>query len=269
MATWKGAWLDTGTGQSNITYYEGEFVNYGNIAYIATSTVVLGSPPPPSDMDHWDILVSGVNGTSGTSGTAGSGGGGTGTSGTSGTTGSPGQGVATGGTSGQILSKIDGTDYNTQWIDAPSGGSISNNISIDTLSYNDGTVGTAGVVGEVAYFGGGTGLTAGNLVYLSNTGAWVNADADATATSTGLLGISIGTAGTAGVLLRGHARFTGNSSYTAMTTIGAQLYVSSTTGAFTQTAPSAAGRVVRIIGYVTSTAQDKFYFCPDTLWIQL
>jgi hypothetical protein len=74
-------------------------------------------------MDHWDILVSGVNGTSGTSGTAGSGGGGTGTSGTSGTTGSPGQGVATGGTSGQILSKIDGTDYNTQWINAPSGGS--------------------------------------------------------------------------------------------------------------------------------------------------
>jgi hypothetical protein len=259
MATWKGAWLDNGSGQSNITYYEGEFVNYGNIVYIATSTVLLGSAPPPSDMDHWDILVAGVMGTSGTSGLTGA----------SGTSGTSGPGVSTGGTSGQILSKIDGTNYNTQWIDAPSGGSISNNISINTLSYNDGTLGTAGVVGEVAYFGGGTGLTAGNLVYLSNTGAWVNADADATSTSTGLLGISIGTAGTAGVLLRGHARFTGNASYTGMTTIGAQLYVSSTTGAFTQTAPSAAGRVVRIIGYVTDTTQDKFYFCPDTTWIQL
>ena len=31
-------------------------------------------------------------------------------------------GVAAGGTAGQIYSKIDGTDYNAQWIDAPSGG---------------------------------------------------------------------------------------------------------------------------------------------------
>ncbi len=31
-------------------------------------------------------------------------------------------GLPAGGTAGQILSKIDGTDYNSQWIDAPSGG---------------------------------------------------------------------------------------------------------------------------------------------------
>ena len=36
--------------------------------------------------------------------------------------GDPGQGVSAGGTAGQILSKTDATDYNTQWIDAPSGG---------------------------------------------------------------------------------------------------------------------------------------------------
>lgn len=35
-----------------------------------------------------------------------------------------GQGVPAGGTAGQILSKVDGTDYNTEWIDAPSGGDI-------------------------------------------------------------------------------------------------------------------------------------------------
>lgn len=32
----------------------------------------------------------------------------------------PGQGVPTGGTAGQVLSKIDGVDYNTQWTSIPS-----------------------------------------------------------------------------------------------------------------------------------------------------
>lgn len=36
--------------------------------------------------------------------------------------GDAGQGVPSGGTAGQILAKIDATDYNTQWIDAPTGG---------------------------------------------------------------------------------------------------------------------------------------------------
>jgi hypothetical protein len=39
--------------------------------------------------------------------------------GATGATGPTGQGVVVGGTSGQLLSKIDNTDYNTQWIDAP------------------------------------------------------------------------------------------------------------------------------------------------------
>jgi hypothetical protein len=40
----------------------------------------------------------------------------TGATGSTGATGAVGAGVATGGTAGQILSKIDGTNYNTQWI---------------------------------------------------------------------------------------------------------------------------------------------------------
>ena len=39
-----------------------------------------------------------------------------------GANGANGQGVPTGGTAGQVLSKVDGTDYNTQWINPPSGG---------------------------------------------------------------------------------------------------------------------------------------------------
>lgn len=39
--------------------------------------------------------------------------------GATGDTGATGQGVPTGGTAGQVLSKIDGTDYNTQWSSLP------------------------------------------------------------------------------------------------------------------------------------------------------
>ena len=46
----------------------------------------------------------------------------TGATGPQGPTGPAGPGVAAGGTAGQVLSKVDGTDYNTQWINPPSGG---------------------------------------------------------------------------------------------------------------------------------------------------
>jgi hypothetical protein len=42
-----------------------------------------------------------------------------GPAGATGATGPSGQGLVVGGTTGQVLSKVDGTDYNTQWIDAP------------------------------------------------------------------------------------------------------------------------------------------------------
>ena len=44
-----------------------------------------------------------------------------GANGSNGTNGTNGQGVPTGGTTGQVLSKINATDYNTQWV-TPSGG---------------------------------------------------------------------------------------------------------------------------------------------------
>ena len=71
------------------------------------------------------------------------------------------------------------------------------------------------------------------------------------------------------MLLRGHARFTANSSYTGATTTGAKLYASTTAGAFSQTAPTGTGQVVRIIGYVQSTGYDQIYFCPDNTWVTI
>lgn len=45
-----------------------------------------------------------------------------GDTGATGATGADGVGVPVGGTAGQILAKVDATDYNTKWIDAPTGG---------------------------------------------------------------------------------------------------------------------------------------------------
>lgn len=45
--------------------------------------------------------------------------------GPAGATGATGQGVPVGGTAGQVLSKIDGTNYNTQWVAQSGGGSAS------------------------------------------------------------------------------------------------------------------------------------------------
>lgn len=54
----------------------------------------------------------GLNGLDGAAGPAGP----------AGATGPAGPGIATGGTAGQILSKVDGTDYNTHWINVPATG---------------------------------------------------------------------------------------------------------------------------------------------------
>lgn len=63
----------------------------------------------------------GADGAQGPQGPAGA----AGADGADGATGATGPGVAAGGTAGQILSKINSTDYNTEWVDPPSGGSSS------------------------------------------------------------------------------------------------------------------------------------------------
>lgn len=125
----------------------------GQAATIAVGTVTSGSVPSvtnsgTSSAAVFDfVLVPGQDGTNGQDGTAATISVGTVTTGNPGTsatvtnsgtssaavfdfvipqgatgqTGATGPGVPQGGTAGQILSKIDGTDYNTQWIDAPSG----------------------------------------------------------------------------------------------------------------------------------------------------
>jgi hypothetical protein len=71
-----------------------------------------------------------------------------------GSQGLPGNGVPAGGLAGQVLSKIDGTDYNTQWVD-----------DTDTLSWID-------VAGDVEYTGVEATIASGEVLtcdYKSDT----------------------------------------------------------------------------------------------------
>lgn len=101
-------------------------------------------------------------------------------------------------------------------------------------------------------------------VYLSTTG-WALTDADAASTAGGVMVGLAAAAGTAAnpltVVLRGVVR---NDGWT-WATVGAPLYLSTTAGAITDTAPSGTDDVVRIIGYVLT--DDCIYLNPSNDWI--
>jgi hypothetical protein len=75
----------------------------------------------------------GATGAAGTNGTNG-------TNGATGDTGPAGPGVATGGTTGQYLTKVDGTNYNTQWstLDLSGKQDVVANVSSTEIGYLDG-----------------------------------------------------------------------------------------------------------------------------------
>ena len=137
------------------------------------------------------------------------------------------------------------------------------------LSYND-SIPVGFASGEVVYFGStqsGVGMTAGFIYEYGGTGSWGIARADTNANASGLLGIALGSTPSAGILLKGFARYN-LSSYTNMGVTGGQQYLSKTsTGAFSGTPPGASGDIVRIIGYCVNPVTDTLYFSPDTTWI--
>tara|TARA_R110001592_G_scaffold323736_2_gene603173 strand:+ start:1133 stop:2674 length:1542 start_codon:yes stop_codon:yes gene_type:complete len=149
------------------------------------------------------------------------------------------------------------------------------NVNIaDTLSFTYPTSGTGEFNGEIVKFAGFFGtVNAGDLVSLqidSGGPAWKRADNLSSIKATGLLGIAIGSSGTAdGVLVRGFAR---SSLYSGFGSPGQKLYVDNTTGDMTITIPTTPGRYVRIVGYVIQTSALSYgtiYFCPDSTYVLL
>ena len=114
--------------------------------------------------------------------------------------------------------------------------------------------------GDIGYFGETTSMTAGSLYHYKSDGTWELADANAVATSDGMLAIALGAASNIdGVLLRGFVTLEHDPG-----AIGDVLYASHTaTGEATATKPTGSGNVVRIIGYCLGASDKKIYFNPD------
>jgi hypothetical protein len=117
--------------------------------------------------------------------------------------------------------------------------------------------------GDIVTFGSGI-LTAGDLYYLSPTGGWSAADAVSTSSSTGMLAFALGSSPSDGMLVRGYII---NSGFATNT--GDIVYISTTAGEVTTTAPSTSGDVIRIIGYSIDGTNEIIYFSPDNSWVEI
>jgi hypothetical protein len=136
-----------------------------------------------------------------------------------------------------------------------------------TTNYYQGTV----LYSEIA---GGT-ITFGQLCYRTNTGTWELADAtNNTQLSHYMLGICVKSStstNATSILINGFVEV--SSSYATILKTGEPLFMSTTAGSVTKTAPSTSGNIVRIIGntFWDSNNNSKIiiYFNPEKTWIEL
>jgi hypothetical protein len=164
-----------------------------------------------------------------------------------------------------------------EFVDNPSGGL--SNIVEDTTPQLGGDLDTNGKNvlfaktgntdhssnGDIVKIGTGS-TTQGELCYYTSSGTWVAANAGATGTAGGvLLAIALGTdPDVDGMLLRGMYTLDHDPG-----TVGDELYVSTTAGDITSTAPSGTGDVVRVIGYCLDSTNGQIWFNPSNDFIVL
>jgi len=119
--------------------------------------------------------------------------------------------------------------------------------------------------GDIVYFGGTTSMTTGAIYHYKSDGTWELADADSAATCDGLLGVALGAASnTNGVLLRGMVTLDHDPG-----AVGDVLFVSTTAGDATATAPSGSGDIVRVIGYCIDASNGQIWFNPDGTFVEV
>jgi len=144
-------------------------------------------------------------------------------------------------------------------------------VSADKILIDDASISSAGNYGAgsrlLSKFGTNTSVTAGDLYYLA-VGSWAQADADAVSTSTGLIAIAVSTSSQDGMLVSGVIKVADNTGFSAASE-GDVLYVSTTAGHITSTAPSVTGDIVRVVGYVVDATNGIVYFDPSKDWIEL
>ncbi len=111
---------------------------------------------------------------------------------------------------------------------------------------------------------GSTSVTVNNVYYWKSSSVWELTDADTESKTNGLLAYanSSGTASSNRMVLKGIVFDSGHGF-----TIGAPLYIHTTAGALSNTAPSGTADCVRVVGYAITS--DEIYFCPDNTWVKV
>jgi len=110
-------------------------------------------------------------------------------------------------------------------------------------------------------------ITAGSL-YILGASSWTLADADAASTGSGLLAVATDAGSAAEVVLEGAVKLGSNTGFSGASK-GDVLYLSTTGGEVTTTAPSGTGDIVRVVGYVIDATNGEIYFNPDNTWLEL
>jgi len=119
--------------------------------------------------------------------------------------------------------------------------------------------------GDVVFLGGTTSMTAGKIYHYKSDGTWELADADAVATSDGLLAVALGAASDVnGMLLRGTVTLDHDPG-----AVGDVLFLSTTAGQATATAPSGNTDIVRVIGYCLDASNGQIFFNPDSAFVEV
>ena len=120
--------------------------------------------------------------------------------------------------------------------------------------------------GDIYYYGDGS-TVKGGIYYINGTN-WTLADADAEASTSGLLAVALGTDPDAdGMLLRGFVTLLTEVEGTEA--IGSVVYLSATNaGKATITVPGS-GDFVRVLGYSLHASDNQVYFNPDNTWVEV
>ena len=159
------------------------------------------------------------------------------------------------GTTGQVLT-TNGTDA-AAWEDAPSPVGIDLALNTRTNAYalpgdHEGTV---------LSIGGTAGLIVGTVYYWNGTD-WADANAGAVATADGLMGIATVSGVAPDVLVSGIIQLA-----SVPGAVGDPLYLDTTNGLLTATAPTGSGEIVRVMGYKLDT--NRVYFNPSQDWLEI
>ena len=118
--------------------------------------------------------------------------------------------------------------------------------------------------GDIVYFSGQTGtIAAGNIVHYNSSGNWELADATDNTKSDGLLGVALGDdVDVNGVLLRGMVTLDHDPGG-----VGDVLFLTTTAGDCSSTAPSGNNNIIRTIGYCLDASDGQIWFNPDSTFI--